>query len=309
MQIISGTKEFHIDEPTAVAIGKFDGIHMGHQKLLSHILDKKDKGMKAVIFTFDPLPATFFSGKSVPQLLTRDEKRRKFEELGIDILVEYPMDTETAHTEPERFISEVLHDKLNAAYIAAGDDLSYGYKGKGDFALLNKKAEEFGYRTHAIRKLQMFERNVSSSFIREEIQAAHMDRVTELLGEPYCIGGIVEHGKKLGRKIGFPTINLLPPDEKCLPVNGVYFSEVRVDGKKYRGMTNIGIRPTVADGDRVSVETYIYDFDEDIYGKYLEVALLAFHREEQRFSDVDALMAQLRLDLDAGHNYFDSLQA
>lgn len=304
MRIISGERQFHIEDKTAIAIGKFDGIHMGHQKLLKHILDKKEQGMKATIFTFDPPPAVFFSKKMQPQLLTRDEKRRKFEKLGIDILVEFPMDENTAHTAPEDFVRKILHDQMNAAYIAAGDDLSYGYKGKGDFTLLNKLAPELEYRTHAIKKLQMFGRNVSSSFIKEEITGAEMERAAELLGEAYYVGGFVEHGKKLGRTIGFPTVNLLPPDEKCLPPYGVYFSEVRIDGKIYNGMTNIGLRPTVSNNGQVSVETYIYDFDEDIYGKYLEIALLTFHRKEQKFSGVDALRRQLDLDLEAGRNYF-----
>ncbi|WP_026498094.1 riboflavin biosynthesis protein RibF [Butyrivibrio sp. WCD2001] len=316
MRIISGTTQFNIEDKTAVAIGKFDGVHMGHQKLLKHILDKKDQGMKATIFTFDPPPAVFFSqlmAKSenekkdiiLSQLLTKDEKRRKFEELGVDILVEFPMNAETARTAPEDFVRKILHEQMNAAYLAAGDDLSYGYKGRGDFALLNKLAPELGYRTHAIKKLQMFGRNVSSSFIKEEILHAEMERASELLGEYYYVGGLVEHGKKLGRTIGFPTVNLLPPSEKCLPPFGVYFSEVRIDGRKYHGMTNIGLRPTVSDSGQVSVETYIYDFDEDIYGKYLEIALLTFHRKEQKFSGVEALKGQLRLDLDAGRNFFD----
>ncbi len=360
MQIISGDREFHIEDKTAVAIGKFDGIHMGHQKLLKHILDKKDQGLKAAIFTFDPPPAIFFASlsdrkkdtaelsqrggselktdginqseevgsgiktdrtnqsekayaeqglkqKMLTQLLTREEKRRKFEKLGIDILVEFPMDLETAHTAPEDFVRKILHDQMNAAYVAAGDDLSYGYKGKGDFVLLNKLAPELGYRTHAIKKLRMFGRNVSSSFIKEEILAAEMERAQELLGECYYIGGIVEHGKRLGRTIGFPTVNILPPSEKCLPPYGVYFSTVRIDGREYKGMTNIGLRPTVSGSGQVSVETYIYDLNEDLYGKYLEIALHTFHRAEQKFSDVGFLKAQLELDLEAGRNFFDCM--
>ena len=308
MRIITDSRQFNIEDVTAVAIGKFDGIHLGHQKLLSHILDKKDKGMKAAIFTFDPSPAVFFTGRSMPQLLTGEEKRRKFEKLGIDILVEYPMDAETAHTDPEDFVRRILHGYMNAGYIAAGDDLSYGYKGKGDFRLLNGLSEELGYRTHAIKKLKMFDRYISSSFIKEEIGQAEMERAGELLGEPYYVGGMVEHGKRLGRTIGFPTVNIIPPKEKCLPPYGVYFSEVRIDGRRLFGMTNIGLRPTVSDNGIISVETYIYDFDEDLYGKYLEIALLTFHRSERRFESVDALKAQMNLDLEAGRNYFATLQ-
>ena len=305
MVIIQGQRQFSIDERTAVAIGKFDGIHMGHQKLLSHILDKKDKGMKAAIFTFNPSPAVYFSGKNLPQLLTVDEKRRKFEKLGIDYLVEFPMDEKTAHTDPETFVRKYLHEMMNAAYIAAGDDLSYGYKGRGDFRLLNSLAQELGYRTHAIKKLQMYDRYVSSSFIKEEIAQAEMERAASLLGDKYYIGGFVEHGKKLGRTIGFPTVNLLPPKEKCLPPYGVYFSEARIEGRNYYGMTNIGLRPTVSDTGVVSVETYIYDLDEDLYGKYIEIALMTYHRKEMKFKGVEELKAQMNLDLEAGRNYFE----
>ncbi len=328
MQIISCTKEFHIEEKTAVAIGKFDGIHLGHQKLLSHILDKKDKGLKAAIFTFDPPPSIFFASLNKKemlsdlelrseentqinmrkQLLTIDEKRRKFEKLGVDILVEFPMDMETAHMSPEDFVRKILHEQMNAAYIAAGEDLSYGYKGKGDFDLLNKLAPELGYRTHAIKKLQMYGKDVSSSFVKKEILKGEVERASELLGEKYYIAGTVEHGKQLGRTIGFPTANVLPGDEKCLPPYGVYFSDVRIDGEIFHGMTNIGCRPTVADNDRVSVETYIYDFKKDIYGKHIEIALLTFHRKEQQFSGVNALKEQMNHDFEAGRNYFVNLK-
>jgi riboflavin kinase/FMN adenylyltransferase len=155
----------------------------------------------------------------------------------------------------------------------------------------------------------MFGRNVSSSFIKEEILKAEMERASELLGEHYYVGGFVEHGKKLGRTIGFPTVNLLPPSEKCLPPNGVYFSEVKIDGQIFNGMTNIGLRPTVSDNGQISVETYIYDLDADLYGKYLEISLLTFHRKEQRFAGVEALKAQLDQDLEAGRNFFESLHS
>ena len=144
MQIIEREAAFQLHKPSAAAIGKFDGIHRGHQSLLRRVLEQKEGGMQAVVFTFDPSPTAFFSGTCLPELTTKREKRRLFEELGIDVLIEFPLNAVTASMEPERFIKEVLAGRMNTAYIAAGEDLSFGRAGKGDAALLEKMAGQFG---------------------------------------------------------------------------------------------------------------------------------------------------------------------
>lgn len=303
MQIIEKETEFQLHRPSAVAIGKFDGIHRGHQSLLRHVLEQKEKGLQAVVFTFDPSPAALFSGEDLPELTTRGEKRRLFQEMGIDVLIEFPLNFMTAATEPEEFIEKVLAGQMKTAYIAAGEDLSFGNKGKGDAALLQRMAGSFGYRTEIIGKVCLDGVVISSSYVREMIKAGDMETAERLTGEAYSVSGIVAHGKRLGRKLGMPTVNLLPEKEKLLPPYGVYFSEVSVGERVYKGITNIGCKPTVDDERQVGVETYLYDFAQDIYGREITVRLFSFHRPERKFESVDALKKQMAADIAKGRYY------
>lgn len=303
MQIIENDLEFQLDKPSAVAIGKFDGIHRGHQSLLRHVLEQKEKGPQAVVFTFDPSPAALFSGENLPELTTKREKRRLFEELGIDVLIEFPLNFATAAMEPEEFIEKVLAEQMKTAYIAAGEDLSFGNRGRGDAALLEKMAGQFGYRTEIIEKVCLEGVEISSSYVREVVKSGDMERAERLIGEAYSVCGVVAHGKKLGRKLGMPTVNLLPEKEKLLPPYGVYFSEVSVGERVYKGITNIGCKPTVNDEKQAGVETYLYDFAQDIYGKEITVRLFSFHRPEKKFESVDALKKQMATDIAEGRYY------
>ena len=303
MQIIERETVFQLHKPSAVAIGKFDGIHRGHQSLLRHVLEQKEKGLQAVVFTFDPSPAAFFSGKDLPELTTKKEKRKLFQELGIDVLIEFPLNAATASTEPGRFIEEILAGRLRTAYIAAGEDLSFGKAGKGDAALLKKMARQFGYQTEIIEKVCAEGVEISSSYVREVVGRGEMEKAERLIGEAYSVSGVVAHGKKLGRKLGMPTVNLLPEREKLLPPYGVYFSEVSVGERVYKGITNIGCKPTVNEVNQAGVETYLYDFAQDIYGKEITVRLFSFHRPEQKFESVEALKRQMAADIAQGRYY------
>lgn len=311
MKIIENTTQFKIDCPTAVAVGKFDGIHLGHVELLNRIKEyasqNEELGMKTVVFTFDTQAATFFSSKIVKEVTTLSEKRVIFEQLGLDYLVEYPLNAVTAKISPEAFIKDILVNMLNMKYIAAGEDVSYGYKGLGDAKLLNSMSQKLGYRVEIIEKLLYEGREISSTFLREEISKGNMLLVQKLLGHPYSFAGTVEQGFKLGRKLGFPTMNLYPDEAKILPPFGVYYSNVKYEGANYPGLTNIGIRPTVASpGDRhVSVETYLFDFDKDMYNKKIVTELLDFKRAEEKFSGPDKLKEKIALDIEEGKKYFD----
>lgn len=297
MKIISGTTEFHMEQKSAVAIGKFDGIHLGHKKLLSYILDQKQDGLLAVVFTFDPTPEEFFTGRMVYQLYTREEKRRAFEKMGIDVLIEFPLTDETARTEPEDFVRRILVEQLGADYIAAGTDVSFGDKGRGDQHLLRSLSKELSYQLELIDKVRIDGSEISSTRVRNEVADGNMKMVKRLLGSNYSVSGIVEHGRHLGHTIGIPTVNLLPPIDKLLPPYGVYSSKVHVDDKTYEGMTNIGRKPTISDEEQVGVETYIYDFDGDLYGKFIEVELIRFMRPEMKFASLDELKSQIQSDL------------
>lgn len=298
MKIISGTTQFHIDKKSAVAIGKFDGIHLGHKKLLSYILDQKQDGLMSVVFTFDPTPEEFFTGRMVYQLFTRDEKRQAFEKMGIDVLIEFPLTDETARTEPEDFVRRILVEQINADYIAAGTDVSFGDKGRGDQHLLRSLSKELSYELVLIDKVRIDGSEISSTRVRNEVSDGNMKMAKRLLGSNYFVSGIVEHGRHLGHTIGIPTVNLLPPIDKLLPPYGVYSSIVHVGEKTYGGMTNIGRKPTISDYEQVGVETYIYDFDGDLYGEYIEVELLRFVRPEMKFDSIDSLKMQIESDLE-----------
>lgn len=297
MQIITRLEELNIDCKTAIAMGKFDGIHLGHKKLLNMILDQKQDGLKAAVFTFEPSPEEFFVGHTVKQLFTKAEKRKAFEKMGIDILIEFPLTEKTVATPPEDFVRHILIEDLKADYIAAGTDVSFGDKGRGDQYLLKNMSKELGFELCLIDKVMLDGEEVSSTRVRNEVVDGEMPMVRRLLGSDYSISGIVEHGRHLGHTIGIPTVNILPPDNKLLPPFGVYKSTVIIGEKSYNGMTNIGRKPTVSSDNVVSVETYIYDFDADLYGQFIEVVLHEFTRPEMKFDSVDALKAQMEKDI------------
>lgn len=303
MEIIADTTDFKILQNTAVAIGKFDGIHKGHRLLLQKILEAKNRGLKAVVFTFDPPPEVLFGKRQDKVITTREEKRILFRQLGIDILIEYPLNIETAAIPPADFVEKVLKEKMSMSYLVAGYDISFGHRGRGDSALLEKMACSHDFSLEIIEKICDDGREISSTFVREEVEAGRMEHVTRLLGEPYRIAGQVVHGAKLGRRIGMPTINLVPPKEKLLPPNGVYFSKTLLGDKEYKSITNIGKKPTVNEGDVIGAETYIYEFDKEVYGKSAIVMLLKHRRQEMKFDNVEELKKQMMADIQAGRVY------
>ncbi|MCI7791278.1 MAG: bifunctional riboflavin kinase/FAD synthetase [Lachnospiraceae bacterium] len=303
MKIIKDTTEFYIEEATAVAIGKFDGFHCGHQKLLQRMQEQKEKGLATVVFTFVPSPAAFFSKEPEKELTTIKEKRKIFENAGIDYLIEYPFYQEIADMEPNTYIEEVLVKRIHAKCIVAGEDVSFGRRGLGNYQMLEEKAQKFGYDVIIIDKVQYEGREVSSTYVREEVAKGKMELVHQLLGIPYHVGGTIVHGRKLGRTLGMPTVNQIPPKEKLLPPNGVYYSYVMLEGKKMPSITNIGTKPTVKNDIVMGVETYIYNFNESVYGEELEVYLLSFKRPEMRFESVEALKQQMAEDIAAGRKY------
>lgn len=303
MRTIRGTTDFKIEEGTAVAIGKFDGLHLGHRKLLQEILKQKEDGLKAAVFTFDPSPEVFFGMNPSRELSTNEEKRELFRELGIDILVEFPFNKETAATSPEDFVIDILCGRMNAKFVAAGTDLSFGAKGKGNFALMSSLARHLGFEARKIDKIERNGKVISSTLIRSLVEEGNMEEAAACLGAPYRITGKIVHGRALGRRIGIPTLNQLPPSDKLLPPFGVYYSEVRADGRIFKGMTNIGTKPTVTKESKVTVETYLYNFSGDLYGETAEVGLLTFRRPEKQFSGIDELKSTMEEDIRAGAVY------
>lgn len=309
MRVITGTREFQIEEPTAVTIGKFDGRHKGHQKLLREMLCFKERqGLKAAVFTFDMAPSGVMRGQIQTVITTNQERRNKMAKVGIDYLVEYPFDQETAHMQPEDFVSEVLVRQMHAKAVVVGTDCSFGYKGKGNVQLLKEMSKSCGFEAVIIEKEQDDHRDISSTYVREELDLGNIEKANELLGEPYAIHGVVVHGSHIGGTVlGFPTANILPPPEKHLPPFGVYVSQVLVDGRLYRGVTNIGKKPTIAGESPVGVETFIMGLEENLYGKEIEVQLLNFERPEQKFASLKELKERIEKDKEYAAAYFEGL--
>lgn len=299
MQVVSGIAE---GVTTAVAIGKFDGMHLGHEKLLEEIRSYRREGLYSLVFTFEKPVADFFTREQSGVLTTNDEKLALLEEAGIDYVYMMPVNKDTVAYEPEAFVREMLISRLHARVIAAGADLSFGDKGAGDMELL-KRLSDAGSAKKSFKAVQidkvMYEgEEISSTLVRDAVSIGNMERAGAMLGRPYSLHGEVVHGRKLGRTIGIPTANLIPREDKLMPPFGVYHSRIRLDdGRTLKGITNIGVKPTIKDDKAITAETHIFDFDEDIYGRNIQVSLCHFERREMKFESMDELKRQMEEDI------------
>ncbi len=303
MRYINETTDFQLHN-SVVTLGKFDGLHLGHQMLLSRVLELKKKGYQSVMFTFSLHPYNLFSEREIKLIYTSEEKYYHLKNMGFDVLVSYPFTRETAALEPEDFIKKVLVDQLDAKVIVVGADYCFGKDRRGNVAMLKEYALVYGYEVYDYKKLMLKEQVVSSTRVRDELAKGDMEEVERLLGRPFSVRGEVVHGRRLGRTFGMPTINIQPPEEKLLPPNGVYGSTMIIDGVKRYGVTNIGVKPTVGSEPKPGVETYILDFNGDLYGETVEVKLHHYMREEMKFNSVEELKEQMRLDMEAAIGYF-----
>ena len=309
MRLITGKTELSSlqERPVAVTLGKFDGLHKGHRKLIGQVLKAgEEEGLETAVFTFSRPPRSLAEREIQPVLLTNREKRIHLERSGVDVLVEYPFTEAVCHMEPEAFVEQVLVRGLKVKRIVAGPDFRFGWRRRGDIELLSRLAGNYGYALTVIEKERDKEgRVISSTLVREELGRGHVERANELLGYPYTVTGEVVHGNHLGRTFGMPTINQIPAGEKLRPPNGVYTAAVEIDGKTYRGVSNVGYKPTIEGDYPKGVETYIFDFDRDLYGKTLDVQLFRYQRAERKFASVEALKAQLAKDAEESRRFFE----
>ncbi|MBO4375392.1 MAG: bifunctional riboflavin kinase/FAD synthetase [Lachnospiraceae bacterium] len=305
MRIFSDVDEFDRIVPgkTAMAFGKFDGLHVGHAMLLQNVLARREKGLSTLALTFDGSFSDYLSGNRSGVLSTNSEKEELLRDMGFDFEFVMPLNEKTVSMEPEDFV-EMLAKKLHVSYIAAGPDITFGAGGKGDLELLKKLSEEYSFEVEVIEKVKLGDEVISSSLIRGLIADGKMELAHAVLGRAYSVEGMVTRGRMLGRKLEMPTVNLSLDPEKLLPPFGVYFSHIFLGTGVFLGITNIGVRPTVSDEKKVTVESYIYDFDDDVYGETLKVELLHFLRGEKKFDSIDELKAQMRTDMLRGRIYF-----
>ncbi|MCR4675239.1 MAG: bifunctional riboflavin kinase/FAD synthetase [Lachnospiraceae bacterium] len=296
-----------MDTDTSITIGKFDGIHRGHEFLAEKIVDDaKQNGRKSVVVTFDKSPRFSFDDKEeeIKNLITNEERAMILENIGVDYILELSFTKEMMSMEPEAFLF-FLCDKLHMKYLACGTDFTFGYKGKGSVSLLKEKEVELGYYADVVEKLKDVKRDISSTYIREEIGKGNIEKANDLLGYYYFVFGEIVHGNHIGRKMKMPTINILPTSDKLLPPNGVYVSKVIIEGVSYNGVTNIGLKPTIEEEEkRIGVETHILNFEGDLYGEIAKVDFLKFLRPEKKFHSLDELASQIQEDIKSAKAYF-----
>lgn len=288
---------------SCITLGKFDGLHRGHQKLIERIKAQRMGDCKAVVFTFDVSPKSYILHTPPKYLLTYEERRDLAEDLGVDILTECPFTEELMHMEPEVFVKEYLVDRLHGEYLAVGPDFRFGYQRKGTPQLLKELGKTYGFYTEVVEKEKYKDRDISSTYVREELEKGRMDEVNRLLGYTYFTKGEIVHGRQLGRTIGIPTANLIPPSIKKLPPNGVYITESVIQGNTYQGITNVGYKPTVKEN-FLGVETYLFSCDADLYGQEAEVRFYRYLRPEVKFSSLEELKNQMMKDIQKGREYF-----
>ena len=282
-----------------LAIGVFDGIHLGHQQIIRQtVADARQHDALAIVVTFDQHPNTIVAPEHVPpQIFTRSQKLRAVESLGVAGFLEIPFDREFSRKSGEEFIRELARDLGQIRSICVGADFVFGRQRSGNVALLRQLGGELHFQVHGMAAVALDGQVISSTRIRETIRTGDLDAASQMLGQPYAVCGRVVTGDQLGRQLGFPTANL-DITGLILPPNGVYAANTVVNGKRYRAALNIGLRPTVAASQpKLRVEAHLLDFSGDLYDAELEVEIGPRLREERRFGSVDELKNQLERDI------------
>ena len=322
MIVFRSLDELNMVCKTSVALGNFDGIHVGHQRIMKEAISyAKESGMKSLCFTFSNHPVDFIMQRAddnpntIKLICSEDEKIRLIGEMGFDLLVNVPFDEAVMSMKAEDFFSDVIIGKLNAGSVSVGFNYSYGAKAGGNANTLEKECEDAGIAVRIHDAVRVDNEIVSSTLIREMIGIGNMELAARYLGRPYAFKGRVTHGKKLGSAMGIPTVNIDAPSDILLPPNGVYFSRILIDGKEYNSVSNLGVKPTIEDftadnkeNDGAptackSLETNIFDFNDDAYGKDITIYLDHFSRSERKFANKEELFAQIAKDCESAKEY------
>ena len=307
MEIITSLENLNTKKKTSVALGNFDGLHIGHRKVMKKALEEAASGgLASLCFTFSNHPFNFILGRddgdpdAVKLICTEEEKIALIEEAGFDILVNVPFDENIMTMDAHDFFSGIVAGKLNAAFVSAGFNYTYGARATGRPETLEQECRDAGIGVSIHEPVTAEGKIVSSTLVREMIASGNMEMTEKLLGRPYSFTGTVKHGKRLARSMGIPTVNIPAPARQMLPPNGVYFSTIHIGGKTYKSVSNLGVNPTVdREGSQKTIETNIFDYegvDGGAYGKDVTVCFYHFSRSERRFRDKDELFAQIARD-------------
>lgn len=292
---------------TVIALGFFDGVHKGHGELLKKTVQRAEElGAVPAVFTFDRPPKEVVTGQPVFLINSAQERQEIIRRIyGIEQVILAPFDQTMMTMDWQDFITDLLVKQYGAVHLVAGHDYRFGHKNAGNPALLQAKCAELGIGCDIIPKVEHDGITVSSTYIRTLVESGDVERAAEFLGHRHCLSQTVEHGYRIGRTIGIPTINFTVPRHVLIPKNGVYITRVYLpDGRSYAGVTNVGTRPTVSDGDAISVETFLLDFQEDLYGKRIRLDFCRHLRNEQKFGSLEELKAQIEQDITVTREYF-----
>jgi riboflavin kinase/FMN adenylyltransferase len=305
MKIFHGTENANILRPTVLTLGVFDGLHLGHQRIMQTVVERsRETGAVPTAITFDPHPRAVLHPESAPPLLqTLDQRLANLEVLGIEQAIVIQFDREFAGQEASAFLTDIIKERLHAKEVYLGKGFAFGRNRGGNIGLLREMGEKLGFVADEVDEVQLRGNRISSSSIRHLLAEGRINLARRMLGRPYGVEGVIIRGNRRGHTIGFPTANL-KPHNRVIPKYGVYATATLIDGTWRKSITNIGVRPTFENTTEPSIETYVFDFDGDLYGDVLRVRFLYRIRDERKFGGIDELKAQIEKDTGRAMNYF-----
>lgn len=283
---------------TSIALGNFDGIHVGHQKLIKTMVSKsKELGLKSSLLLFKSHTKTIIDNSNTQMITNNDQKFNIAKELGVDIIYLIDFNERLMNLSAEEFVKNIIIDKMNGKLVVVGFDYKFGYKASGDSKYLSELGKRYDFDVIVLSPVYKDEKVISSSTIRELISSGKMVESSKILGRPYSMFGKVISGKNRGNKLGFPTANIEPTNSYIIPKSGVYMTNTIIGNKRYLSATNIGYNPTFNEN-TLKIETHILDFNENIYGEILNIEFIEFIRDDIKFDNTDDLITQMKNDIE-----------
>src|SRR5437763_5668151 len=306
MRLFHGTDNADIARPTVLTLGVFDGLHIGHQLIMKTVVERsRAAGAAPTVITFEPHPRAVLHPESAPPLLqTFDQKIEALGVLGIEQTIVIHFDKVFARIRAEDFLRDVLVDRLHAREVYLGRGFAFGHNREGNIELLRRVSKELGFFADEVAEVRLRSQRVSSSKVRALLAEGKVNLARRLLGRPYGVEGPVERGAERGALLGFPTANLHPRN-RVIPRNGVYVTGTLIEGQWRRSVTNVGVRPTFGDATEPSVETFVMNWDGDLYGDVVRVRFLYRLRDERKFSSIEQLKSQILRDVERANSYFE----
>lgn len=306
MKLVRSTcADQYLQHGCVLAIGNFDGMHLGHQAIVRRMTEKaQDMNLPAVLMTFSPSPQEFFRGRlAVPRLTTVSERYLALENSGVDFMIVLPFNRKLARTDAREFIRRHIVDSLHTRYLLVGDDFRFGADRQGDYRMLAESGKEYGFETERLHTMEADGVRISSTLLRKVLKSGDLQHVERLMGRRFSMVGRVTHGDKRGRQLGFPTLNL--PLRRVPPMTGVFAVLADfLDGERKTGVANLGCRPTVG-GFRNLLEVHLFGFEREIYGKRTRIEFVKKIRDEMKFDSLDVLKEQIRTDCLQARALFD----